>query len=430
MNKSEGIKLEQTAVVNAFRVNMKRLREEQKMSQEEVAKVLHIARPVISNWERGSSIPSLEQLVALAHVFRVSVEFLLRNSKTGNRILIVDTSILIKRPRIIHELLEVFDKVVLPQAVITELNYQKDNAKKVWLKKRAWLVLAIIDEVKEKNEKLTIIDSPNDGIINDEKIAKVALQIASEHYDCPVYMFANDIYFPYLVEKKLSNLQLLTYDEYLKQFSDFSAYDIEATQNFMALMKNREFNKIIRIKYNPGININFVDPETGYTPLIQAVRYKNIELINYLLETYKGTIDIDCPDRQKYAFTPLLHTAQMQNYDLMKLLLDRGADIDAVSGGDNSGNTPLMVCAWHGFYKGVELLLNLGACVNQQDDNGFTALIKACIQGHPDIVRILIEQTDIDIRSRENKKAKDYIKPYKKNAAELYDLFRKKEAAK
>jgi len=113
--------------------------------------------------------------------------------------------------------------------------------------------------------------------------------------------------------------------------------------------------------------------------------------------------------------------------EIMKLLVEEGADIDIGSKGDNSGNTPLMVCAWHGFYEGAKYLIEQGACLNQQDSKaGFTPLIKACFHGHSDIAALLIDGTDINIRSRENKKAIEYIKPNKKTSIELYNLFKGK----
>ena len=69
-----------------------------------------------------------------------------------------------------------------------------------------------------------------------------------------------------------------------------------------------------------------------------------------------------------------------------------------------------MVCAWHGFLEGVKFFLENGACANQQDNNGYTALTKACIKGYPAVAKLLIDKTDLNIRSRENKKAYEYIK--------------------
>jgi ankyrin repeat protein/transcriptional regulator with XRE-family HTH domain len=389
---------------------------------------LNIVRPVVSNWERGKGEPSTSQLVNLAQVLGVSVDTLVKNEDEGKQVVVVDTSILIKRPAIIKEIIEKFDEVIIPKIVIDELNDQKDNAKP-WLKQRAWLIMRVIDEIKGKHKKITIPESMTLGNKNDEKIAQIAIERASQTFNDKIYVFADDVWFPYLVKEKQSNLFLLTYGDYVHQFIDNKEYDIQKTQHFIDLLRNKEFKTIKSKKYDPEVDINFIDTETGYTPLIQAIRFKNIDVIKYLIKEYQISLDLDCPDKHKYFLTPLSHTAQMQNLEIMKLLVEAGAEIDAGSRGDrsketNTGNTPLMICAWHGFFDGVEYLVEQGACLNQQDDNGFTALTKACIKSYPKIVSLLlIKGTDINIRSRENKKAKEYIKPNKKNSLELYKLF-------
>ena len=414
-------------VTNIVRGNIKRLREKAGLSQEDIAERLHISRPVISNWERGTSEPSCSEVFKLAQIFGVSLDALFSSSEESRTVVVVDTSILIKRPAIIKELLEKFDEVIIPKIVIDELNHQKDNPEKAWLKQRAWYVMCIIDELKDKNKQISIPESKEAVGKNDEKIAVIARERAAKSVADNVYMLANDVYFPFLIKGKESNLRLLNMDEYTKQFLDERNYDIARTQEFFISLKNREFAKIKKWGYDPDVDINFIDPETGYTPIIQAIRFKNIEVINILINKYKAVIDLDKHDKHKYGFTPLLHTAQMQNIELMKLLVDAGADIDAGSNGDNSGNTPLMVCAWHGFNEGVRFFVEQGANLNMQDNNGFTALIKACIKGFPNIVNILIGKTDISIRSRESKKAFEYVNPNKKSSAEILKLFRERE---
>jgi len=409
--------------------NIKRLREKLGMSQEDIAQKMHIARPVISNWERGKGEPSTSQLTRLAQILNVSLDVLVHNETEGKQVAIIDTSMLVKRPAIIREITEKLDEIIIPQVVIDELNNQKDNAKP-WLKKQAALIMHFIDEIKNKNKKLIIYPTLSNNVKDkhDVQIANIAIERATKNFSDKIYVFANDIWFSFLVKEKRSNIFLLSYQEYKLKFLDNEDfYNADKTQEFMTLIKNKYWKQIHSMKYNPEIDINYIDPETGYTPLIQAIRHRNIEIIRYLLETYKTNIDLDCHDNFKYKFTPLLHAAQMKNIDIMKLLVEEGADIDVGSMGDNSGNTPLMVCAWHGFYDGVKFCIEQGACLNQQDSKaGFTALIKACFHGHLEVAALLIKGTDVHIRSRENKKAIEYIKPNKKNSMELYNLFKGK----
>jgi ankyrin repeat protein len=286
-----------------------------------------------------------------------------------------------------------------------------------------------IDDIKNKNKKLIIQPtlSKNMNDKHDVQIANIAIDRATKNFGDKIYTFAVDIWFPFLIKEKRANLFLLSYEDYKAQFlenEDF--YDLRKTQDFMSLVKNRKWEQIQSAEYDSEIDINYIDPETGYTPLIQAIRYQNVEIIRYLIEKYKMKIDLDCHDNYKYKFTPLLHTAQMGKIEIMKLLVEEGADIDVGSKGDNSGNTPLMVCAWHGFYEGAKFLVEQGVCFNQQDNNGFTALTKACIKGYPGVAALLIKETDVNIRSRENKKANEYIKPNKPNSMELYSLFKER----
>ena len=413
--------------------NLKRLRKALNLSQDDIALKMNIARPVISNWESGKSEPSTSQLTRLARILNVSLDALVYNKIDGKQVVIIDSSMLIKRPVIIREVIDKFDEVIVPDVVIKELNYRKDNGKP-WLKKQVALVMNFINEIKEKeknekNRKLIFQPSlpKDDKAEHDVQISNIAIERASKDLGDKVYIFANDIWFSFLVKEKKPNLYLLSYENYKTQFHDNEdLYDIKKTQEFMSLIKEKKWEQVKKIGYDSEIDINYIDLETGYTPLIQAIRHYNIEIIRFLIEKYRKSIDLDCYDNHKYKFTPLLHSAQLKNIDMMKLLVEEGADIDVGSMGDNSGNTPLMVCAWHGFYEGVKFLVEQGACLNQQDSKaGYTPLIKACFHGHLEVAALLINGTDVNIRSRENKKAIEYIKPNKKNGLELYNLFRK-----
>ena len=252
--------------------NIKRLRKEQNMSQEDLASKLNIARPVISNWERGIGEPSTSQLARLAQILKVSLDVLVNNETDGKCVAVIDTSMLIKRPAIIKEIVEKFDEIIVPQVVIDELNNQKDNAKP-WLKRQATLIMNYINEIKNKNEnnKLNIesILSKNINDKHDVQIANIAIERAGKDFGDKVYVFATDIWFSFLVSEKRGNLFLLGYDTYKKQFLENEEfYDIEKTHRFMSLLKEKKWEQIMSLEYDPEIDINYVDPETGYTPLI------------------------------------------------------------------------------------------------------------------------------------------------------------------
>ena len=53
-----------------------------------------------------------------------------------------------------------------------------------------------------------------------------------------------------------------------------------------------------------------------------------------------------------------------------------------------------MLAVSHGRRDMVKLLLDCGADINSQDDDGSTALMCACEHGHADIVKVLLNQPE------------------------------------
>lgn len=56
---------------------IKVLREQQKLTQAQLARQLGITRSSVNAWEMGISVPSTQYIVELANIFKVSTDFLL-----------------------------------------------------------------------------------------------------------------------------------------------------------------------------------------------------------------------------------------------------------------------------------------------------------------------------------------------------------------
>ena len=63
--------------MNPIAVNIKNLRREKGLSQEQFAQALHVTRQTVSAWERGVSQPGLDTLGEMARVLEVEPERLL-----------------------------------------------------------------------------------------------------------------------------------------------------------------------------------------------------------------------------------------------------------------------------------------------------------------------------------------------------------------
>ncbi len=62
---------------------IKFLREQQKITQTELAKRLGITRSSVNAWEIGISVPSTQYIVELAEIFHVSTDYLLGVNSTA-----------------------------------------------------------------------------------------------------------------------------------------------------------------------------------------------------------------------------------------------------------------------------------------------------------------------------------------------------------
>jgi hypothetical protein len=96
--------------------------------------------------------------------------------------------------------------------------------------------------------------------------------------------------------------------------------------------------------------------------------------------------------------TCLMAAARYGHLDICRLLIDKGADIQAKSSG---GWTPLHSAAGQGGHiEIVRLLCDRGADIEARDNGGWRPLHYAAIYGHISIVKELIEVRNADINAR------------------------------
>lgn len=333
----------------------------------------------------------------------------------ANKIVIPDTSALLKNPQLIDELQEDYNKVVIVDIVLDELDKIK-NKYSGSLGKRAWEIIRSIgygDQVKKVNYN----GDPNERN-NDKKICYVG-KIVSENYGCEVHIITDDAdYSAFLKdEPNVSPLHLREY--------------VLTKQNPVNMTKLIEFDNYYSDNYNEFESftkdeLNAYLPN-GYTLIISTVRNKNhttkerIEKIRWLV---KNGADINKRDNKRRYFPPLSHAIQINNYDIFIFLLNEcGANPNVGSRNPydtekvrqkNSGNMPLMIAAWDGRSDFIKALCtDRRTSLNQQDANGFTALIKACHWGYTKCRDILLEAgADTKIVDIDGKTAEDHYNEY------------------
>uniref|UniRef100_A0A6P7FZT2 Ankyrin repeat domain-containing protein 16-like n=1 Tax=Diabrotica virgifera virgifera TaxID=50390 RepID=A0A6P7FZT2_DIAVI len=175
--------------------------------------------------------------------------------------------------------------------------------------------------------------------------------------------------------------------------------------NLMAqeLLDSKEINNILKCVQNgstldvkellskyPHIHWSSIQyDKTGDTILHCAARLGNNQLIKFLLQNFQPTA-VDCKNRDDK--TALHEAAQFGQYETCKLLLECGADVNALKRADW---TPIMLACTkiNGLenYNIIETFLKYDVCVNHRNKDGWTCFHLICREGDVGILELLLK---------------------------------------
>ena len=159
---------------------------------------------------------------------------------------------------------------------------------------------------------------------------------------------------------------------------------------FVKAAQNGDLNEVKRLfALNPSI-INEKDREKD-TALMKACRDCNaVNVVVFLLEN--GANINDKEYRDTIDQTPLIIAAFNGCRDIVKMLLDAGANIEHKN---DQGENALISAVQEGHIDTVKLLLDAGADVNQSNTDGETALDLAIrLRQKKELIELLREKTD------------------------------------
>ncbi|XP_029674097.1 KN motif and ankyrin repeat domain-containing protein 2-like isoform X1 [Formica exsecta] len=139
--------------------------------------------------------------------------------------------------------------------------------------------------------------------------------------------------------------------------------------------------------------VNMTDT-SGNTAMHYAVSHGNFDVVSILLDS--KVCDINKANVAGYTAVMLAALAEVRNSTHRSVAnrLFQLADVNIRA--KLHGQTALMLAVSHGRKDMTQLLLDAGAAVNIQDEDGSTALMCAAEHGHTDIVRLLLAHPDCD----------------------------------
>ncbi|MBR1778317.1 MAG: ankyrin repeat domain-containing protein [Alphaproteobacteria bacterium] len=198
---------------------------------------------------------------------------------------------------------------------------------------------------------------------------------------------------------------------------------VKADRNLLVKYQIVKPVSAVKLLIKNGADINARD-EYGETLLKKSAHYIDLETAETLL-----ALGADIRTKNNFGETVVSSAVTNKDIRVVKFLLDKGAVayINTKSGFDE--RTPLMIASFAQSPEMIELLLQYGADVNAADKNGETALMQAV--DNPAVVRVLVNRgADVNTinRNGENALTKALVRMKKYNLpalAETVEILKK-----
>ena len=171
----------------------------------------------------------------------------------------------------------------------------------------------------------------------------------------------------------------------------------------------RDDAQTINVLLRRGFDPNTLDPK-GLSGLFLAVRDQSLKAASALIDWPKTNVELRTAQNE----SPLMMASLKGQLDLVRKLIDRGADV-------NKPGWALHYAATNGHLKIIELLLDENAYIDAASPNGSTPLMMAAQYGTAAAVKLLLEAgADATVRNQLGLTAIDFA--YRASRADSAEL--------
>jgi ankyrin repeat protein len=154
--------------------------------------------------------------------------------------------------------------------------------------------------------------------------------------------------------------------------------------------------------YDP-YELMIIPPNKKSEMIIEEIR-KSKPNLNLVSDLIVLGANVDWRDEYNSNRTPLHVAAITGRLEIARMLIDAGANVNVQ---DDNGYAPLHVAAKYGNEEILRMLIDAGANVNVQSNTGWTPLHDVAYEGNVEIARILI-----DAKANVNVQDEDGRNPY------------------
>ena len=180
---------------------------------------------------------------------------------------------------------------------------------------------------------------------------------------------------------------------------DFYSYRSEMELKLVAACMSGDDSLVLSL-INSGVNVNCLVKIGGreWSPLLMASVEGHTEIVKVLLE--RGA-QVDLQDNG--GWTALMWASYSGCTEIVNVLVERGAQVDLQN---NVGLTALIWASGRGHTEIVRVLLERSAQVDLQNNDGWTALMWASCRGHTEIVNVLLQRgAQVDLQDTDGSTA-------------------------
>jgi len=131
------------------------------------------------------------------------------------------------------------------------------------------------------------------------------------------------------------------------------------------------------------VNTSMTSADGPWTPLLDATCTGQTQVVKLLLQ---HGAKVDAGD--KYGYTPLFYAIWSKHEEGLKALISAGADINKRP--SEKDCPPLFYAVWEDYKSGIRILIDAGANVNAEDEKGWTPFRYAALEGIRDMVELFV----------------------------------------
>jgi ankyrin repeat protein len=169
-------------------------------------------------------------------------------------------------------------------------------------------------------------------------------------------------------------------------------------EDFLSAIKTNN-TRVVQSLLTRGVDPNTPD-EKGNPALFLAIQSRSWNVVKVLVEARGIQLD----ERNPHDETPLMLSVIQGEVDVARLLIDKGADVN------KTGWTPLHYAASKGHLELIHILLDEDAYIDAESPNGTTPLMMAAgYADNPIACKVLLEEgADPSLKNDKNLNALDF----------------------